>query len=47
MIGDVINVSHLGRTVEPRYYDPLMEQLDGLCDNRRKDILNALRDHFQ
>lgn len=45
--GDVINVSHVGRTTEPRYSDPIIEQLDYMCNQRREDTLNIILDYFQ
>ncbi|KAI9339261.1 hypothetical protein BD770DRAFT_476787 [Pilaira anomala] len=45
--GDVINVSPKGRKVEPRFSDPIIEQLDYMCNQRRIDTLNALLEHFQ
>ncbi|KAG2202661.1 hypothetical protein INT47_002093 [Mucor saturninus] len=45
--GDVVNVSHLGRTTEPRYSDPIIEQLDTMCNQRREDTLNGILNYFQ
>ncbi|CAO3607590.1 unnamed protein product [Mucor hiemalis] len=45
--GDVVNVSHLGRVVEPRFSDPIIEQLDYMCNQRKEDALNVILNHFQ
>lgn len=45
--GDIINVSPYGRSVEPRFSDPVIEQLDSMCNKRREDVLGAILAHFQ
>ncbi|KAI8069843.1 uncharacterized protein B0P05DRAFT_589307 [Gilbertella persicaria] len=45
--GDIISVSHLGTTVQSRFSDPLLEQLDFLSSKRRENVLNAILDQFQ
>lgn len=45
--GDVVNVSHVGRKTEPRYSDPVIEQLDTMCNQRREDTLNGILNYFQ
>ncbi|KAI8991179.1 hypothetical protein BDF20DRAFT_908997 [Mycotypha africana] len=36
-----------GRSVEPRFYDPVVEQLDYMCQKRKEDVLNLILKHFQ
>ncbi|KAG2190518.1 hypothetical protein INT46_009584 [Mucor plumbeus] len=45
--GDIINVSPYGRTVEPRFSDPVIERLDFMCNKRREEVLGAIMNHFQ
>ncbi|KAL9556952.1 hypothetical protein PS6_002066 [Mucor atramentarius] len=45
--GDIINVSPYGRSIEPRFSDPVIEQLDSMCSKRREDILGTILAHFQ
>lgn len=45
--GDIINVSPYGRSIEPRFSDPIIEQLDSMCSKRREDILGTILAHFQ